>query len=123
MGLFIAALFIVAQGLSDIARGVGPTLLSSMAMLGALTGLGLASVPLSGLLAGLLTCLLGLTVILIRVGRIGPEFFELINSYSVLRGSLWNLGTETQKLDWIHVGEAWKDLGFAINILFTRVID
>jgi len=42
MGLFIAALYIVAQGLSDIARGVGPTLLSSMAMLGALTGLGLA---------------------------------------------------------------------------------
>jgi len=94
-----------------------------MAVLGAVTGLGLASVPLSGLLAGLLTCLLGLIVILIRVGRIGPEFLELINSYSVLRGSLWNLGTEIQKVDGIHVGEAWKDLGIAINILFTRVID
>ena len=123
MGLLIAALHIVAQGLSDFARGVEPTLLSSMAVLGTLTGLGLASTPLSGIIAGLLTCLLGLTVIIIRVGRIGPEFLELINQYSVVRGSLWNLGTETQKVDGIQIAEAWKDLGVAINILFTRVID
>ena len=122
-GLLIAALYIVARGLSDFARGVEPTLLSSMAVLGALTSLGLASVPLSGLIAGSLTCLIGLTVIIIRVGRIGPELLELINSYFVVRGSLWNLGTETQKIDWIQITEAWKDLGVAINVLFTRLID
>ena len=123
MGLLIAALNIVARGLSDFTRGVEPTLLSSMAVLGALIGLGLALTPLSGLFAGLLTGLLGLTVIMIRVGRIGPEFLELINRYSMIRGSVWNLGTETQKVDGIEIARAWKDLGVAINILFTRFID
>lgn len=98
LALLLVALGSVAYGLAQVIRDLDIGLLLTVATLGALAGWMMAAVHLPGWLAGLLASLLGVEVVLGRVGRLDRK---LIAVGRALVSLVWEMGC------WL-VGESWK---------------
>jgi transglutaminase-like putative cysteine protease len=112
-----------ALGVADRVRGVDPILALTLAALGLFGGWVVGLTPLPAGWASLLTAVLGLAVVLLRVGRLGSELLALSRAWHRLL-----LGT----LDWATsgdvptghaVGVALARLGAGVGALLGRVVD
>jgi transglutaminase-like putative cysteine protease len=121
-GLLMAAVYVMAVGLADVAAGVEQSLFIFMAVSGALVGLAIASMRLPGWRAMVLSGLIGLLLILLRVGGIGPQLLQVLQGgthylYSV--ESPW-YRTMLGSLDDDRLQQAWPELVAALDVLLAR---
>jgi transglutaminase-like putative cysteine protease len=121
--LTFVALNVVAHGLSGIVRGLDSSLLSNIALYGTLTGWILASVPMAGWLASLLTFLFAIFGVFLRIGRIGPELLALFQGLFKLGSSILEWLTEGITPNWTPLTLALENLKDSIYVLMTRVGD
>jgi len=123
LALTLAALNVVAHGLAGIVRGLDSSLLSNITLYGTLTGWLLASVPVAGWQASLLTFLFAISGVFLRIGRIGPELLALMQSLFKLGMSIIQWITNGITPKWTPVALALENLKDSIYVLMTRVGD
>jgi transglutaminase-like putative cysteine protease len=90
LALMLISTYIVAIGLSQIARGVEFSLLLMMTWIGLLIGVIVAAFRLTTWAAGTLIAISGWLVILLRVGRIGPVLLEILHAFWRFVDPTWN---------------------------------
>jgi transglutaminase-like putative cysteine protease len=98
LALLLVALGSVAHGLADVIRELDAGLLLTIATLGALAGWMMATIRLSGWLAGILAPSLGAAVVLVRVGRLEGKLVAIVWALVGLVGEIWH---------WL-LGEGWR---------------
>lgn len=123
MALIFLSLYVVADSLSNVTRGVELSLLSSMTILGAIFGITLAWLRLSGYRVALLATLVGLFLILLRVGRIEDQLGHFALAVLLFAASLWSpwystvAGLEGPRV----FSEAWTNLTGVLQLLLARL--
>ena len=112
-----------ALGVADRVRGVDPILALTLAALGLFGGWVVGLTPLPAGWASLLTAVLGLAVVLLRVGRLGSELLALSRAWQrLLLGTLdWATGGDVPTGH--AVGVALARLGAGVGALLGRVVD
>jgi len=133
--LLLVALVSVAFGLADAIRGLNAGLLVPVAVFGLTIGWWLAKSPLPGWLGGLVALVLGIEVILLRVGRLAGPLARL--AQSLIEGSLevvvflvwgaWGVGRTGERAsdlpDGTSIMLALHELGVDAGILLVRLFD
>ena len=122
VGLLIAAVYVLGVGLANVAAGVENSLIVSMAILGVLVGLVIASLRLPGWGAIVLSGLVGLLLILLRVGGIGPQLLAVLRDgtlYLSRAESPWYRSLSIQ-LGENRLQESWSELLAALSVLIAR---
>ncbi|HEY42592.1 MAG TPA: transglutaminase domain-containing protein [Anaerolineae bacterium] len=123
LSMVLITLYVVARGLVKVVHGLEPSLLSNMVCFGTLTGWVLALTPVTGWTASLLGLLTGILVVLLRIGRIGPDLFTIFrNMAENIRPMPWWI-IDPQTLDWTPITTAFLDLIDSIDVLLTRLSD
>ena len=122
VGLLVAAVYVMAVGLARVAAGVEQSLFISMAISGALVGLVVASMRLPGWRAMALSGVIGLLLILLRVGGIGPQLLQVLREGILYLGAVespW-YRTISGLLDEVRLQGAFSELLAALSVLFAR---
>jgi transglutaminase-like putative cysteine protease len=111
-----------ALGVADRVRGVDAALALMLAVLGLFAGWWIGLTPLPARWASLVVGMLGLSVVLLRVGRLGGELLALLRAWNgLLRDVLWwRLGDMAPA--WGPVWQALIGLGEGAGTLLARVI-
>lgn len=120
LSIVLVTLYVVARGLVEVVHGLEPSLLSNMVFFGAITGWILALTPLTGWTTSLIGLLTGIFVILLRIGRIGPELFTLFRNMVEFRTLIRWWVIDPQVLNWTTITVALTDLKDSINVLLIR---
>lgn len=89
LALLLSALGSVVWGLMDAVRGLDPGLLLPLSALSLLLGLALARSPFPGWLAAAITVILGLEIVILRVGQLGLEMLLLVRLAAGLAWQVW----------------------------------
>ena len=89
LALLLSALGSVVWGLMDAVRGLDAGLLLPLAALSLLLGLALARSPFPGWLAAGISVILGLEIVVIRVGQLGLELLSLVRLTAGLVWQVW----------------------------------
>lgn len=131
--LLLVALGSVAHGLATVIRDLDTELLLTIATLGALLGWLMATIRLPGQLMGIFAPLLGVEIVLVRVGRLGGKLAALgwtlvglvREIWHWLLGEGWRIENGAWRLigpslDWIAVSKALTALWTDISILLGR---
>lgn len=122
IGLLIASVYIVAVGLAQVAVAVERSLFVSMAILGALAGLVVGSIAFSKWHAVLISGLVGLAVVILRVGGVGPQLAQVLERGVVYSGtvqSTWFLSL-TGFSGEAEFAQAVSELAGALGVLVAR---
>lgn len=122
VGLLIAAVYVMAAGLANVAAGVEHSLIISIAISGALVGLVIASMRLPGWGVIALSGMVGLLLILLRVGGIGPQLLSVLREATLYLGrveSPWYRSLSVT-LGENQLQEAWSELLAALSVLLAR---
>ncbi|KPK92529.1 MAG: hypothetical protein AMJ88_10765 [Anaerolineae bacterium SM23_ 63] len=123
LSMVLITLYVIARGLVKVVHGLEPSLLTNMVCFGTLTGWALALAPLNGWTASLLSLLTGIFIILLRIGRIGPELFNLcINITKLIKPMPW-WSFDLQPRNWASVTAAFMDLKDSLDVLLIRLRD
>ena len=123
IGLLFAAVYVMALGLADVAAGVEQSLFTVMAISAALVGLVVASMRIPGRRAMALSGLVGLFLILVRVGGIGPQLLQALREGILYLSSIespWygsSLVVGEGRLQ-----ETWLELFAALGVLLARTV-
>ena len=121
LALALLAVASTALGVSDRVRGVEPALALTLAALGLFSGWLVSLTSLSASWASLLSAILGLMVVLLRVGRLGGELLAISRAWSrlLLGMAEWTPGGPSPA--WRPWWSALARLGEGASTLLARV--
>ncbi len=127
-GLFLlcllwVALVSVAFGLAGAVRDIDVRLMLLMLTAGALTGWVLAASWLPDRLVGIATCVLGVVVVLTRVGRLDKDLVAMLKGMLSLYWGAWHWFLGGSPPDWSPFLSALLELRVGAEILFARWSD
>ena len=122
VGLLFAAVYVMAVGLANVAAGVEHSLIVSIAISGALVGLVIASMRLPGWGAIALSGLVGLLLILLRVGGIGPQLLSVLREATHYLGRIESPWYRSFSVAFgeNQLQQAWSELFAALSVLLAR---
>ncbi len=111
-------------GIEDLVRGVESVFLWVVVLLGMLLGWWLASIKIAGWRATLLSSVLGTSVTIVFVGRLGLKLAYLLQAIFqwFLQGLLW-LINQREMVDSTVLSALFQDLSQDISIIFSRLAE
>jgi transglutaminase-like putative cysteine protease len=123
LALLLAALGSAADGLAGVIRDLGIGLLWSVATSGALTGWVMARLRLPGWLRGVMLSLFGVTVVFVRVGRLGGDLMAMLRASLSLYWGAWRWFLGASSPDWTPTLLAVLELRSGVGALLARWSD
>jgi len=120
LALLLAALGSAADGLAGVIRDLGSGLLWSVAAPGALAGWVMARLRLPGWLRGVMLPVFGVTVVLVRVGRLGGDLMAMLRVSLSLYWGAWRWCLGASSPDWTPALLAVLELRSGVGALVAR---
>jgi transglutaminase-like putative cysteine protease len=118
VGLLLVIFGSLVYGMADAVQGIERALLWPMVLIGLLLGWGLACSSLSGWLSALVSLLVGVVLVLLRVGQLGGALVSLLGESL---GLVWQVIQGIVPPDVALVQSAWVELASGGGTLVVRV--
>jgi len=123
LAVLLMAMGSLAGGLAGVIRDLGVGLLWLVGTLGVLAGWVMAMWRAPGWLAGVLTSLLGIMVVLVRVGRLGGELAAVFGALLLTYRDAWLWLLGGLLADWTPILLMLAELGADVGALLVRWSD